>query len=127
MNNAYAALFQDAGIGSLGPDHVRRYHSFTKKTDAIKVGNGTRSMGLHTILDFAFRFGDVRNDWRARAIGECTRRLQVFFRNCVGGMRSNRRDYQLVSLPSLNKLLDVSHGVGIRLVIGNWKVDDSFA
>src|SRR5688572_18920988 len=108
-------LLQNLRVSSLWPNNVGCNDSFTKKADAIEVGNGTCPVSFNAIVNFALRFGNVRNDWRPGPIGEGASGPQVFLRNSVGSMRSNCCDNQFVPLPALHKPFNVGHRLSIGL------------
>ena len=106
---------------------MRGNHAIVEKPDAIKIVDRARALRFDTVVYLALRFGNMNNYRRAGAIGKCAHRFQVIFGNGVRRMRRNRRNDKRIPFPVRDKLFYVSHRFRVRLIIGDRKIDDSFA
>src|SRR4051812_19989375 len=108
-------------------NRVREHFAWAEETYPREVFDGTRAVVARDVFDLLARLRDVRDDERARPVGEGFDFAQVRFAHGVGRVRRYRGGDEAVPLPARDESLGVAHRVGPSLVVGDGKIDYGLA
>ena len=106
---------------------MRGDHAIVQKANSIQIDDRAGAFRFDAVVNFAFRFFDVRDDWRAGPIGKRARGFQMILGDSVRSVRRNRRHNQSIALPLFHEAFDIGQAFLIRLVIGYRKINHRFA